>query len=98
MAYELYIFPPEGAKGLEPVVIVEAFTKAGFVCSEEVDDFGHWVVLEGRESSLNLTIKDGVATGAGFRYSPEDDSSLVESVAETFKSIGWLVSDDEGML
>jgi hypothetical protein len=98
MAYELYIFPPEGTKGLEPRVVVDAFAKTGLTCSEQPDDLGHWLVLEGWESSLNLTIKGGVATGAGFRYAPDDDPILIENVAEAFKSIGWLVSDDEGML
>lgn len=98
MAYELYIFPPEGAPGIAAQAILEAFGKVGITCKEEPDEHGHWLVLEGHESALDLTIKDGIATGAGFRYTTSDDPAVVEKVAGAFKSIGWLVSDDEGML
>lgn len=60
------------------------------------DDFGHWLVLDGFESALDLTIKNGIVTGAGFRYASEDDETIVQKVADVFKSIGWLVPDDEG--
>ena len=98
MAYELYIFPPEGAPGVPAQTVVEALAKAGISCKVEPDEHGHWLVLEGHGSALDLTIKDGVATGAGFRYTTEDNPAVVEKVAGAFKSIGWLVSDDEGTL
>ena len=43
-----------------------------------------------------MTIRDGVVTGAGFRFVTEDDESVVQRVADVFKSVGFLVSDDEG--
>ena len=45
---------------------------------------------------MDLTIKNGIVTGAGFRYASEDDETIVQKVADVFKSIGWLVPDDEG--
>ncbi len=98
MAYELYIFPPEGASGVPTQTVVEAFRKAGVSCIEQPDDDGHWLVLDGFESALDLTIKEGVATGAAFRLVTKDDPSVIEKVAAAFKSIGWQVSDDEGFL
>ena len=99
MAYELYIYPPNGAKATAtPETIVAAFASAGLPCSEQPDQFGHWLVLDGSESALNLTIKDGVVIGAGFRFASEDDESLVQKVADVFKSVGFQVSDDEGEL
>jgi len=98
MAYELYIFPPEGDPGIPAQAIVEAFGKSGVSCTEQPDDDGHWLVLDGFESALDLTIKDGVATGAAFRLVTSDGPAVVEKVADAFKSIGWQVSDDEGFL
>lgn len=98
MAYEFYIFPAEGAPGVPPQTVVEAFGRAGIRCIEQPDDYGHWLVLEGYESALDLTIEDGVATYAGFRYTSEDDEAVVQKITDVFKSIGWRVSDGEGML
>lgn len=98
MAYELYICPPDGTAGLPSRRVLEAFAKMGIRCTAESDDDGHWLVLEGYESALDLTIKDGLATYAGLRLAMADDPSLVEKVAEAFKSIGWQVYDGEGLL
>jgi hypothetical protein len=99
MAYELYIYPPNG---VTPTVtsqaVVSVFASAGLPCTEQPDEFGHWLVLDGVESALDVTIKDGVVTGAGFRFASEDDESVVQRVADVFKSVGFLVSDDEGEL
>jgi hypothetical protein len=98
MAYELYIFPPEGAPGVPTHAVVKALQEAGIRCKEAPDAYGHWLVLEGHESALNLTINEGIASGAGFRYTTRDDPTVIEKVAGVFKGIGWLVGDDERML
>jgi hypothetical protein len=99
MAYELYIYSPSGApQSVTPYAVVAAFIAAGLPCTEQPDEFGHWLVLDGVESALNLTIKDGVVTGGGFRFVTEDDESVIQRVADVFKSVGFLVSDDEGEL
>ena len=97
MAYELYIYLPNGApQAVTLQTVIGAFAAAGLPCAEQPDPFGHWLVLDGIESALNLTIRDGVVTGAGFRFVTEDDESVVQRVADVFKSVGFLVSDDEG--
>ena len=99
MAYELYIYPPNNvAPTATPQSVVAAFTSAGFSCIEQPDEFGHWLVLDGVESALDLTVKDGIVTGAGFRFASEDDELVVQRVADVFKSVGFLVSDDAGEL
>ncbi len=98
MAYELYIYPNNVMPTATPQSVVAAFTSAGLPCMEQPDQFGHWLVLEGVESALDLTIKDGVVTGAGFRFVSEDDESMIQRVADVFKGAGFLVSDDEGEL
>jgi hypothetical protein len=99
MAYELYIYLPNEVKPTAtPQSVVAAFASAGLPCTEQPDQFGHWLVLDGVESALDLTIKDGVVTDANFRFASEDDESVIERVAEVFKSVGFLVSDDEGEL
>ena len=99
MAYELFILPPEGAPPpLTTQAVVAAFEGAGMPCCEEPYQFGHWLVLAGFESSLNLTVVGGIVTYAGFRFAAEDDEAVVQKVADVFKGLGWLVSDDEGLL
>ena len=99
MGYELYIFPPEGApQTMTTQTVVAAFAAAGLQCTEQPDEFGHWLVIEGIESSLDVTIQDDIVTGANFRFVTEDVESVVQSVATVFKSIGWQVADDEGIL
>ena len=99
MAYELYIYPPNDAQQtVTPQAVVAAFVAAGLPCAEQPDQYGHWLVLDGIESALDLTLKDGIVTGAGFRFATEDDESVVQRVADVFKRVGFLVSDDEGEL
>jgi len=99
MAYELYIhLPDEAAPAVISQSVVEAFASAGLPGTEQPDKYGHWLVLEGVESALDLTIKDGLVVGAGFRFCTEDDASVIEKVTGVFKSLGFLVSDDEGDL
>ena len=47
---------------------------------------------------LSNHAKDGIVTGASFRFATEDDESVVQRVADVFKSVGFQVSDDEGEL
>ena len=99
MAYELYIYPPDDVTPtVTPQAVVGAFATAGLPCTEQPDQFGHWLVFDGIESALDLTIKDGIVTGAGFRFVSKDDESIVQRVTNVFKSVGFLVSDDEGEL
>jgi len=72
--------------------------KTRIPCTEHPDQFGHWLVLDGYESALDLTLKDGVATGANFRFTTQDDEAIIQKVADVFRSFGWSVSDDEGVL
>jgi hypothetical protein len=99
MAYELIIYPPNGARQtVTSQAVVAAFIAAGLPCTEQPDQYGYWLVLDGVESALDLTIKDGAVTGAGFRFVSRDDESVIQRVADVFKSFGFMVSDDEGEL
>jgi|SRR5688572_11692978 len=99
MAYELYIYPPEDAPHkLTTQAVVAAFVAAGLPCTEQPDEFGHWLVLDGFESALDLTVEDEFVTGAAFRYATKDDMAIAQRVADAFKTLGWHVSDDEGEL
>lgn len=99
MAHELYIYPPaDRPPTLMAQAVVAAFAAAGLPFTDRPDQFEHWLVLDGIESPLYLTIKDGIVTGAAFRFVPRDDESIVQRVADVFKSLGFLVADDEGEL
>lgn len=98
MGYELYIGPTGTSPGLPSSTIVKALAGFGIRCTEELDEFGCWLLLDGFESTLNLTIKDGLANFVGFRFSMQDDPSLIEKISEAFKGLSWTVSDDEGLL
>jgi len=98
MAYELYLVALEGTDGIPTSQIIGALEAVGVVATEQVDAMGHWLVLKGCESALNLMVTDGVATGGNFRFVTQDDQSLVDKVVEAFKAVGWQVFDDEGEL
>jgi hypothetical protein len=99
MAYELYIHLPAGAPKPPAVQkVIAAFEDAELPCTEKPDKYGHWLVLDDLESSLDLTVEDGIVTAASFRFSNQDDDALIEQVAEVFKSLGFSVRDDEGEL
>jgi len=99
MAYELYInLPDKAPRPITSQAVVAAFAAAELPFAEKPDSYGHWLVLDGIESTLDLTIQDGLVTGAGFRYATQDDDAIIEPIIEVFKSLGFAVGDDEGEL
>jgi predicted DNA-binding transcriptional regulator YafY len=68
---------------------VQQLVSAGLPCREEPDEFGHWVVLEGRESTLNFTVEEDAAVFVTFDMSSDDPSEFLEAVERVFAEAGW---------
>jgi hypothetical protein len=99
MSYELRIYSPNsGGPILTPQTVVAAFNAAGLPCVEQPDKYGHWLVLEGFESALDLTLKAGFVIKANFRHVERDDPKIIPKVVAVFKGLGWYVADNEGNL
>jgi hypothetical protein len=99
MAYELYIYPPNDVTpSATPQAVTDALTAAGLPNKQQPDKMAHWLVLEGFESALAVTIQEGIVTGANFRFASDDDLSLVERIVDVFKGLGFAVSDEDGEL
>ncbi len=59
MGYEIYIWPKDDKKTTPLDAFVGAFNAAGLLTTVQPDQFGHWLVFTGYESSLNLEVKEG---------------------------------------
>ncbi len=94
MGSELYFTAPE--KGLRRPVgdYVQRLTEAGYLCHEEADEWGHWVVFDGFDSTLNFSIENSAATFATLEMSTEDPAELLEAIEGLFADAGWDLGGD----
>jgi hypothetical protein len=98
MGYEIYIWPNDNKATLALDDIINGFNAKGLPTKVKPDEFGHWLVFDGYESTLNLDVKDGRAKGGGMKLSAARDTALLDIVVEVFRELGWAVGDDEGEL
>jgi hypothetical protein len=74
---------------------VRRLTKAGYPCREQPDEYGHWVVFDGRESTLNFSVEDGVAVFATFdMYMDGDPPEFFSAVERVFAEAGWSTGEE----
>ncbi len=96
LGHKRYISSSDGpSTGLTPRAAVAAIGAAGVSCMLSPNQFGPWLIIDGIESAVALTLHDGFVTGAEFRFAREDDQSVVQAVANVFQSAGFRVADDE---
>ena len=66
-----------------------ALREAGYSCREEPDEYGHWVIFDGLESTLNFSVEDGAAVFATFEMSLADPDEAIEGIRRVLAEAGW---------
>src|SRR3954469_17281812 len=89
MGYEIYIWPKDDKKATPLDAFVNAFNAAGLSATVQPDQFGHWLVFNGHESSLNLEVKDGAVKGGGMKFVGGEDASLLDKVVDVLRGLDW---------
>jgi hypothetical protein len=68
---------------------IRRLTDAGFPCHEESDEGGHWIVFDGLQSSLVVSIEDGAVVFVTFEMSLSDPDEAIEGIGPVFAEAGW---------
>jgi hypothetical protein len=83
-----FVLPGDGPR--RPVgEYVRRLAEAGYPCREEPDEFGHWIVFDGLESTLNVSVEDGAAVFVTFEISLSDPAEAIEGIGRVFAGAGW---------
>jgi len=69
-------------------------TEAGYPCREQPDQYGHWVVFDGMESTLNFSVEDGAALFVTFDTYQGDPLDFLFAVERVFAEVGWSTSEE----
>jgi hypothetical protein len=69
-------------------------TDLGLRCQEQPDEWGHWVVFDGKESTLNFSVEDGAAIFATFDMASSDPSEFLSRVEQFFTDAGWITGPE----
>jgi hypothetical protein len=94
MAVEAYFTIPDGGPRRPVADYVRLLTAAGCPCREEPDEYGHWVVFDGRESTLNFSVEGGAAVFATFDMAG-DPPEFLSAVERVFARAGWSTGEDD---
>ncbi|SIO17317.1 hypothetical protein SAMN05444166_2820 [Singulisphaera sp. GP187] len=90
MGGEAYFVAPDACPRRSVSDHVQQLTATGYPCREEADEWGHWVVFDGLESTLNFTVEEGVAVFATFEMAVMNDPpELFDAVERAFAEAGW---------
>jgi hypothetical protein len=90
MGVEAYFVAPDAGPRRPVDDYVKRLTRAGYPCREEADEWGHWVVFDGLESTLNFTVEDGAAAFVTFDMAVSSDPpELFDAVERAFAEAGW---------
>lgn len=96
MGVEIYIWRPDEDPGQPLGDYLRRLTEAGYPCREEADEWGQYIVFEGRESVLIVSLDDeGALCFATFAMSSTDPPEFVEEIERFFVDDGWSIGPDE---
>ncbi len=83
-----FVLPDDGPR--RPVGdYVRRLTEAGYPCHEESDEYGLFVVFDGLESILVVSVEDGAAVFVTFEMSLSDPFEAIEGIGRVFAEAGW---------
>lgn len=94
MSLEVFIYRDDTALRRTLPELQQELGRAGVVCRiEELDD-GPWLVLEGHQTDMSITV-DADGTAASAMVQCQDSASVTGKLLNAFEQLGWIVCGDE---
>lgn len=84
-----------GGPQLAVTEIVQQLRAGGLSCHEAPDEWGHWVVFEQRESTLNFSVDKGLTDFATLDVALGDPAEFIIAVETAIAKIGWHAEETE---
>jgi hypothetical protein len=98
MAIELYYAPINEAATIPFDELLKELTAAGLPCKVELESEDmFWVLLDGHESSLLASVRDGHLVFATFGVSLKDDTTIVDKLDVVMLKAGYSAGDDRDL-
>jgi hypothetical protein len=94
MGIEAYFAIPDDGPRRPVGDYVRRLAEAGFPCREQPDEWGHWIVFDGLDATLNVSVEDGAAIFVTLDL-PYDASEAFETIERVFAEAGWITGPDE---
>ena len=94
MGVEAYFATPDDGPRWTVAEFVRQLTVMGYPCREVPDVWGHWVMFDGGDSTLNFSVEDGAAVFVTFDM-VTDPPEFLAAVEHVFTQAGWIASPEE---
>src|ERR1051325_10925827 len=95
MSVEICYAPTKKAANITLDALKEHFTAEGLPCTIEPEGSLSWLALDGFESAVLVSIKDGLAVFSPLHLDiSSDDPSVAESVERVFQALEWSAEED----
>lgn len=95
MPIELYYAPINEVATIPLDELLEELTGAGLPCKVEPESEDmFWVLLDGHESTLLASVRDGRFVFATFAYSLNDDTTVMDKLDGVMLKAGYSAGDD----
>ena len=93
MGIEAYFAVMDDTPRRPVAAYLQRLREAGCGCQEQPDEYGHWVVFEGKQSTLNFSVEDGAAVFVTFDMY-DDPPEFLAAVEQVFADEGWSTSEE----
>jgi hypothetical protein len=94
MPAEVFVYRGDDAPRRSLPELQRELATAGIPCRIEALEDGPWLVLDGHETDMSITVDaDGTATGAVVQCL--DSPAVLESLFTAFERIGWVAAADD---
>ena len=98
MPIELYYAPINEAATIPLDELLKELTAAGLPCKVEPESEDmFWVLLDGHESTLLASVKDGHFVFATFAGSLKDDTTVMDKLDVVMLKAGYSAGDDSNL-
>lgn len=95
MPIELYYAPINETDTILLDELLKELTAAGLPCKVEPDsEEMFWVLLDGHESTLLATVRDGHCVFATFAYSLDDETTIMDNLNAVMLRAGCSAGDE----
>lgn len=99
MPIELYYAPIDEAATIPLDELMKELTAAGLPCNVEPESEDmFWVLLDGHESMLLASVRDGHIVFATFACSLKDDTTIMDKVDGVMLKAGYSAGDDSSLV